>query len=177
MSAEWEEPTRRLPNLRMTPPWQPPVVPEPENSPSPQPSPRHADSPGSFFTPAGDLPPRSGPPEDEPDGEDYDDLVIRPFLLTGGRTRPTQDGLRVESLLQVRPGVRLGSLRFEHRQIVELCQKATSVAELAAALRVPLGVAKVLVSDLVADGSLTLVEREELSVQMIERIRDRVRAL
>jgi hypothetical protein len=85
--------------------------------------------------------------------------------------------LRVESLLQSSPGALSSSLRFEARQIVELCQRTTSVAELAAALRVPLGVARVLVSDLIADGSLTLVQREELSVQMIERIRDRVRAL
>jgi hypothetical protein len=51
------------------------------------------------------------------------------------------------------------------------------MAEVAAALRVPLGVARVLVSDLVSDGSVTVVQREELSVQLIERIRDRVRAL
>ena len=120
--------------------------------------------------------PRVGHPPDDGAGS-FDDLVIRPFLLTGGRTQPTQEGLRVETLLQSRPGISLGLLRFEHRQIVELCQKTTSVAELAAALRVPLGVARVLVSDLVADGSLTLVQRQELSVQMIERIRDRVRAL
>ena len=161
----------------MIPPWRPPpVVPPPGaaelNSPPTQPSPRHAGptEPGGSPAPVQ----RTGHP---PDDGGFDDLVIRPFLLTGGRTQPTQDGLRVESLLQARAGVMLSTLRFEHRQIVELCQKSTSVAELAAALRVPLGVARVLVSDLVADGSLILVEREELSVQMIERIRDRVRAL
>ena len=41
----------------------------------------------------------------------------------------------------------------------------------------PLGVTRVLVSDLVADGSLRLVEQTELSTEIIERIRDRVRAL
>jgi uncharacterized membrane protein len=44
-------------------------------------------------------------------------------------------------------------------------------------MRVPIGVARVLVSDLVADGWITVLQREELSIQMIERIRDRVRAL
>jgi hypothetical protein len=106
-----------------------------------------------------------------------DDLVIRPFLLTGGRTRPAREGLAIETLIQARPGAMSPALRFEARQIVELSQQATSMAELAAALRVPLGVARVLVSDLVADGSVTVVQREELSVQLIERIRDRVRAL
>jgi hypothetical protein len=170
MNEERDEAAPRFkPDPRMIPPWtsspaRPPAAPPPESS-SPS-SPRHADDTGPIA--------RTGHP---PDDGAADDLVIRPFLLTGGRTKPAQEGLRVETLLQSRAGVQLGSLRFEHRQIVELCEKSTSVAELAAALRVPLGVARVLVSDLVADGSLTLVQREELSVQMIERIRDRVRAL
>jgi hypothetical protein len=114
------------------------------------------------------------PAEDE---TGLDDQLIRPFLLTGGRTRPVRDDLAIETLLQARPGAMSSLLRFEARQIVELCRQATSVAEVAAALRVPLGVARVLVSDLVADGSVTVVQRQELSVQLIERIRDRVRAL
>jgi Protein of unknown function (DUF742) len=106
-----------------------------------------------------------------------DDLVVRPFLLTGGRTRPGQDGLRVETLIQAQAGVPLASLRFEARRIVELCQRPISIAEVAASCRVPIGVARVLVSDLVADGSVALVAREALSVQLLKRIRDRVRAL
>jgi hypothetical protein len=132
-----------------------------------RPPPRHADR----------RDPRAGtalPPEE---GDGIDDLVIRPFLLTGGRTQPVQEGLRVETLIQAQQGALMGNLRFEARQIVELCQQPTSVAELAAALRVPFGVARVLVSDLVADGSVVVAQREELSIQMIERIRDRVRAL
>jgi hypothetical protein len=103
--------------------------------------------------------------------------VIRPFLLTGGRTRPTREGLRVEALLLASPSALSAPLRFEARRIVELCQRATCLAEVAAALRVPLGVTRVLVSDLVADGSLRVVEQAELSTEIIERIRDRVRAL
>jgi uncharacterized protein DUF742 len=117
------------------------------------------------------------PPRHVEDGNGSDDLVVRPFLLTGGRTRPGREGLAIETLIQARPGAMSSDLRFEARQIVELCQQAKSMAEVAAALRVPLGVARVLVSDLVNDGSVTVVQREELSVQLIERIRDRVRAL
>jgi hypothetical protein len=106
-----------------------------------------------------------------------DDMVIRPFLLTGGRTRPVQEGLRVETLIHARPRSASAVLRFEHQQIVQLCREPTSLAEISAALRVPFGVARVLVSDLVADGSVVVTEREELSIQLIERIRDRVRAL
>lgn len=106
-----------------------------------------------------------------------DDLVIRPFLLTGGRTQPARDDLRVETLVRSNPGVMTALLRFEARQIVELCHRPTSVAEISAALRLPLGVVRVLVSDLMANGAVGLVESEALSVQLIERIRDRVRAL
>lgn len=112
----------------------------------------------------------------DPGGEE-EDLVIRPFLLTGGRTKPAQDGLHVEALIQATPASLSVALRFEARQIVDLCRQPTSVAEIAAALLVPLGVTRVLVSDLMTDGWVTLVRREHLSVQMIERIRDRVRAL
>ena len=120
---------------------------------------------------AGPGRPGPGPAEFE------DDLVIRPFLLTGGRTRPTRDGLAVETLIQANPEAPLASLRFEARRIVELCQQPRSVAELSAALRLPLGVVRILVSDLVTEALVTIAQREELSVQMIERIRDRVRAL
>jgi len=106
-----------------------------------------------------------------------DDLVIRPFLLTGGRTRPTRDDLRVESLIQTVTGDTTDALRFEARRIVEICRQPTSIAELSGALAVPLGVVRVLVSDLVAEGRVSVVQQQQLSIQMMERIRDRVRAL
>ncbi|KXK58308.1 hypothetical protein AWW66_30520 [Micromonospora rosaria] len=115
------------------------------------------------------------PPEAVELPEDH--VVVRPFLLTGGRTRPVQDGLRVETILSARPAALSAPLRFEARRIVELCQRPTSVADVAVALRVPLGVTRVLVADLLADGYLRREEQGELSVAMIERIRDRVRAL
>ena len=116
--------------------------------------------------------PRHAEPSSAPD-----DVVIRPFLLTGGRTRPIQDGLRVEALVQAQPPALAAPLRFEARRIVEACQQPTSVAEVAADLRLPLGVTRVLVADLVADGCLQLAQQQEMSVELIERIRDRVRAL
>jgi hypothetical protein len=165
----WDDGLPRSPGPRRYPSWQPSIAPDPQTGPVRQTGrPRHAGVPGEGTGPLS----LSARAQDE-----ADDLVIRPFLLTGGRTRPAQEGLRVESLIQARPDALRSNLRFEHRQIVELCQRAISLAELAAAVHVPLGVARVLVSDLVADGTVALVQREELSVQMIERIRDRVRAL
>ena len=154
----------------MNEPWEPRATTRPVR-------PRHADptslptSPHDTVTASGGISMADGSPDD------YDDVVIRPFLLTGGRTRPAQEGLNVETLIQSHPGALTPGLRFEARQIVEATQFATSLAELAAKMRVPIGVARVLVSDLIAEGFVTMVERGELSVQLLERIRDRVRAL
>ncbi|WP_198950177.1 DUF742 domain-containing protein [Kineosporia sp. A_224] len=131
--------------------------------------------------------PGTGPPRHlstSPDGPDdgahdgaVDDLLIRPFLLTGGRTRTSREDLRIESLVRSVPGVPLGTLRFEARRIVELTERPTSLAELAVALAQPIGVVRVLVGDLVDSGTVTVVQVEEISLGLLERIRDRVRAL
>jgi hypothetical protein len=110
--------------------------------------------------------------------EPGDDLVVRPFMLTGGRTRPLHDGLRIETLLHAAPAALSAPLRFESRRIVELCQAPMSIADLSVALQVPLGVVRVIVADLVTDGYLRIEEQlGELPIALIERIRDRVRAL
>jgi hypothetical protein len=99
-------------------------------------------------------------------------------MLTGGRTRPLHDGLRIETLLLASPAALSAPLRFESRRIVELCQAPMSIADLAVALGVPLGVIRVIVADLVTDGYVRIEEQlGELPIALIERIRDRVRAL
>jgi len=119
------------------------------------------------------APPEEPPPEEVPD----DPVLVRPFLVTGGRTRPLQDGLRLETMVSALPAALSAPLRFELRRIVELCQRPTAVAEVAVRLGLPLGVARVLVADLATDGYVTCTEPAELSIDIIERIRDRVRAL
>ena len=107
-----------------------------------------------------------------------DDPMVRPFMLTGGRTRPLHDGLRIETLLHAAPATLSAPLRFESKRIVQLCQAPMAMADLAVALRVPLGVVKVIVADLVTEGYLQLEDRlGEIPISIIERIRDRVRAL
>jgi uncharacterized protein DUF742 len=141
----------RLPDPRMIPRWQPPAQ-HPREQPPDQP-----DSP----TPA----------------DSGEDSLVRPFFVTGGRTRPLHDGLRVETLVTAPPAALHAPLRFESRRIVELCQKPRSVAEVAVGLGVPLGVARVLVADLVTEGYVTCHDQHVLPIDVIERIRDRVRAL
>jgi Protein of unknown function (DUF742) len=125
-------------------------------------------------------PPYGGPPPGRSSGEPDpdDDLMVRPFMLTGGRTQPLRDGLRIETLLHAAPAALSAPLRFESRRIVQLCQAPMAMADLAVALRVPLGVVRVIVADLITEGYLQVEDQlTELPISVIERIRDRVRAL
>jgi hypothetical protein len=106
-----------------------------------------------------------------------DDAFLRPFILTEGRTQPLQDGLRIETQIVAAPAALSAPLRYERRRIVELCQRPLSVAELAAGLGVPLGVARVLVADLATENLVTFRQPAELPFHVIERIRDLVREL
>jgi hypothetical protein len=110
-------------------------------------------------------------------GYEDDDQVVRPYLMTGGRTRPVTDGLRVETLVFAKPAALHAPLKYELRSIVELCQTPRSMAEIAGVLRIPLGVAQVLVADLVTSNIVTIQEATEVTIGMLERILDRVRAL
>ncbi|MGF0320300.1 DUF742 domain-containing protein [Nocardia fluminea] len=109
--------------------------------------------------------------------DDVDDRFVRPFVVTAGRTVPVLDGLRIETLVQAPPSALSAPLRFEERTVVQLCLTPHSIAEIGAALRVPIGIAKVIVSDLASAGHVTVRDASELSTAAIERIRDLVRAL
>jgi hypothetical protein len=80
---------------------------------------------------------------------------IRPYTLTGGRTRPRHE-LLVEALVSVpRYDPSLSdSLMPESRALYERARTRVSIAELSVALSVPLGVVRVLLSDLAAQGAI-----------------------
>ncbi|MGH3977707.1 MAG: DUF742 domain-containing protein [Pseudonocardiaceae bacterium] len=99
---------------------------------------------------------------DEVGGDEPDDVSprVRPYTWTAGRTKSSHD-LAVESLISTGDhGVDLSdeSTRYEHRVIAELCAQPRSVAEVAASLSVPLGVARVLVGDM-AELGIVVVHR------------------
>jgi hypothetical protein len=84
------------------------------------------------------------------------DVLIRPYARTGGRTRPGHD-LALESLISTTPRGATTAPQHpsrEHRAIATLCVQPRSVAEVAALLAIPLGVARVLLSDLATDGTV-----------------------
>jgi hypothetical protein len=76
--------------------------------------------------------------------------LFRPYALTGGRTVAAVD-MALETLVSTTAAGRraLASVPGEQRTILRLCREAISVVEVAARLCVPLGVARVLVADLV----------------------------
>jgi len=77
-----------------------------------------------------------------------DTWSVRPYTLTGGRTRPSKDALPIEALVRA-AGPPNGGLAGERRQIVELTgEHYVSIAELSAHLHLPVGVTRVLVGDL-----------------------------
>ncbi len=85
--------------------------------------------------------------------------LVRPYTLTSGRTDTTVD-LPVEAPIQT---LQAGLTHRARGRIVRLCLDSPSVAEISARLDLPLGVARVLVGDLVLSGYLrvhkTLSER------------------
>jgi hypothetical protein len=84
--------------------------------------------------------------------------LVRPYSRTGGRTKPGRD-LALEALVSTtvsgRDAWHSPLLTPEHTSVIELCSGTVSVAEIAARLAVPLGVARVIIADMV---DLGLVE-------------------
>jgi len=83
---------------------------------------------------------------------------LRPYAMTEGRTEPTGSDLAIEDLVG-RAGVAADPptwLSLEHRSIALACRETLSVAELAARVDLPLGVTRVLVGDLAAQGMVTV---------------------
>jgi hypothetical protein len=79
---------------------------------------------------------------------------VRPYVLTRGRTQSTVE-LPVEALVTI--GSVVGPCGgAAEASLLQLCQVPRSVAELAARTGIPLGVARVLIGDLAAAGTLVV---------------------
>ncbi|MFE9019657.1 DUF742 domain-containing protein [Streptomyces sp. NPDC007808] len=99
-------------------------------------------------------------------GGDRKPARVRPYSLTGGRTR-FGHVLLVETFVSSTAALEAGEERKEltngslssrvmpeMRAIVELCRRMRTVAEIAALLKMPLGVVRVLLSDLADQGKI-----------------------
>jgi hypothetical protein len=109
--------------------------------------------------------------------------VVPAYALTRGRTRSVGPDLPLEALVTATESgeQRVSSLQAERRIIVELCAAPMSIAEIAAHLRLPVGVARVLVSDL-ASGRYLAVHLPQTTddgrpdAAILERLLDGLRA-
>ena len=117
-------------------------------------------------------------------GEDGPGRLVRPYAMTGGRTRSSGAEIPLEALVIVTDEGRQRAmgLAWEHRAIVELCASPMSVAEVSAHLKVPLGVARVLVGDMAAEGLVEMSgasgnEQAPNDLNLLERVLNGLRAL
>jgi Protein of unknown function (DUF742) len=77
--------------------------------------------------------------------------VVRPYTVTGGRARPVTSGLDLLTFVEAlyAPEADLIHLQPEHRAILQITRISQSVAEIAAAMDLPIGVVRVLIGDLI----------------------------
>lgn len=120
-----------------------------------------------------------GQPREDPRGS-----LVRPYAVTRGRTEPRQH-IAIEAVLTATVAA-VQEARFaghDKYRIATVCEgRPQSLAEIAAHTRMPLGVSRVLVADMVADGLLTLhtaaqTEVYEERMELLERVLSGLRRL
>ncbi len=108
-------------------------------------------------------------------------MRVRPYLMTNGRVRPSSAQVGFETILLTTDFGRhsLDKLVFEHLALATLCNEPQSVAEASVRLRIPIGVAQVVASELAASGHLSLSTSESAAddISLLTRLINGVRAL
>jgi hypothetical protein len=109
--------------------------------------------------------------------------AVRPYAWTRGRTKSGLD-LAIETLVSTSQRARdqMGLLQMEHRAVAELCEQTRSVAEVAALLSIPLGVARVLLGDMAGLNLVTVHQTasstgSEPDLALMERVLSGLRRL
>jgi hypothetical protein len=114
--------------------------------------------------------------------------LVRPYAVTRGRTRPRLE-IAIESLVETTVRGRAGAASNgghgrEHERIAALCDgRVQSLAEIAARMQLPLGVARVLIADMAADGLVAvyepalLNENDAVGTELLERVLSGLRRL
>nr|WSW66593.1 DUF742 domain-containing protein [Streptomyces sp. NBC_00995] len=123
----------------------------------PQQQPHRPQRPHRYDSP---QPPRIQPVQPrrapEPAAPAAHNPLVRPYAMTGGRTRPRYQ-LAIEALVSTTADPsRLQGQLPEHQRICRLCIEIKSVAEISALLSIPLGVARILVADLAEAGLVAI---------------------
>jgi hypothetical protein len=113
--------------------------------------------------------------------DDAAGLLIRPYTVSDGRTRPTAHFDHMTMVMAATPGPARGEVSPDHELVLRLCGRPVAVAEIAAYLKMPAVVVKVLLSDLVECGavitrSIEPVPRSKsLDLDLLEAVLDGLR--
>jgi hypothetical protein len=107
---------------------------------------------------------------------------VRPYALTGGRTRPSGETFDLMSMVTAVRGAQASTydLEPEHLTLLRLCRLPRSVADLAADLDLPLGVVRILLSDMRERGLIAVhhpVPRQVADPQLLREVADGLRRL
>ncbi|MFC4057554.1 DUF742 domain-containing protein [Planomonospora corallina] len=120
--------------------------------------------------------------EPPPQAKSGRNRLIRPYAVTGGRTAPRTQ-LALEALVSsaTAPSVDPSMLSTECQAIISMCRQVRSVAEISALLRMPLGVTRVLIADMSAEG-LVQIHQPSLNagkpdLNLLERVLSGLRRL
>jgi uncharacterized protein DUF742 len=107
--------------------------------------------------------------------------VARPYTVTGGRTRPR--GERQFDLIDIVVATGAQARRTfspgpEHSHILGLCQRPTVVADLTAAVRLPLGLVRVLLGDLLYEDLISVSKQaQRTDMRLLQKVLDSLKAL
>jgi hypothetical protein len=106
--------------------------------------------------------------------------VVPVYAVTGGRTRAGDHDLPIEAVVTASAADNgIDDLQPEYRAILDLAHKPVALVEVAAGLGVPIGVARVLVSDLAEAGHIAVHTPEYTDgppPQVLARLLDGLRA-
>ncbi|MFP5488610.1 MAG: DUF742 domain-containing protein [Acidimicrobiia bacterium] len=118
--------------------------------------------------------------EHDEDVGDETGRLVRPYAMTGGRTG-TDVEISLEAQIQAstRASHHLGAYRWEAAKLIEIVETPMALIEISARLEIPIGVARVLVADLVEDGAVVVhvPQKTQNYTSLLERVLDGVRNL
>jgi hypothetical protein len=116
--------------------------------------------------------------------------LVRPYAVTRGRTRPRLD-IALEALVETTvrgrsAGAGPGGQGREHQYIAAMCDggRLQSLAEIAARMQLPLGVARVIIADMASEGLVAVYEpasledeNDAVGTELLERVLSGLRRL
>ena len=115
-------------------------------------------------------------------GAEESSALVRPYAVTGGRTKPRYQ-LQIEAMVAAShyEAHDISVLSPECQAILGFCRDWRSVAEISAVLRMPLGVARVLIADMAMEGLVRVHQIDHAQgrpdINLLERVLSGLRKL